>query len=105
MKNMKMISRFFALLLLAVFFVTGCQTLDESGIYSDPSSDAAIAADANTRLNDDSMTARATLGVSVRNGVATLSGMVPNETTRLRAKSIVSGVNGVTSVVDRTTTR
>lgn len=101
MKKLFILTAGAALLISAI----GCQTLKEDGIYADPTSDAGIEAFAASRLNSDSMVAAATLDVSVVDGVATLKGILPDSATRQRALSILSGVDGITRVVDHTRIR
>ena len=71
-------------------------------LSADPTSDAGIAAIANSRLNDDTIVGRATLSVSVENGLATLYGIVPDEATRQRAIQILQNTDGIFDVVDQT---
>ncbi len=77
----------------------GCAT------YAPPESqaagpDAQIAREAMNRLADDSMTGRYTFTVTVRDGIATVEGAVPDEAFRLRVLGIVGGTPGVRQVLD-----
>lgn len=79
--------------------LVGCAT------YAPPSqetstSDAQIAREAMNRLAADSVAGRYTFTVTVRNGVATVEGSVPDEAFRLRVLGIVGGTPGVTQVLD-----
>ena len=80
----------------------GCAALEGQDLSADPTSDEGITAVASSRLNDDMMVGRATLGVSVDNGLATLYGSVPDEATRQRAIQILKGTPGIFDVVDQT---
>jgi len=68
-------------------------------------SNEGVTAIANSRLNDDFMTGRATLSVTVVDGLATLYGTVPDEATRQRAIQILENSPGVFEVLDRTRRR
>nr|HPJ57499.1 BON domain-containing protein [Kiritimatiellia bacterium] len=69
----------------------GCAALQDAGWDATPTSDEDIAALASSRLNSDSMTASATLSVTVDSGMATLYGTVPDQVTRQRAIQILEG--------------
>jgi osmotically-inducible protein OsmY len=90
--------------LAAVLAITGgmigCAT-NEPAVQEAPSSDVQIAREAMNRLANDSVAGRYTFGVTVQNGVATVTGAVPDETFRLRVLGIVRGTPGVVEVVDR----
>jgi osmotically-inducible protein OsmY len=86
----------------ALFVLSGCAALQGQDISNDPVSDEGIASIAHSRLNDDAMTARATLSVTVENGLATLYGTVPDEAVRQRALQILAGTDGIFDVLDRT---
>lgn len=85
------------LALLALMAMAGCGTLAESA-----GSD--VAADVRGRLSDDPLTSRSIIAVSVMDGVVTLDGRVPDESVRMRAKSIARGAEGVRGVVDNLVT-
>ena len=53
------------------------------------------------RLNQDDLTKRQTIGVTVEQGVVTLVGVVPDDTLRMRAVGIAKGTPGVQKVEDR----
>lgn len=94
-----------AMLGLMLWGMSGCTVLDGQGEMQGGSSDARVAELAMRGLYQDSMTASATLQVTVENGLATLYGVVPNEVTRQRALQILSGTEGVYDVLDRTRRR
>ncbi len=83
----------------------GCAALEGQDLSADPTSDEGIAAVAQGRLNDDAMTARATLSVDVDQGMATLYGAVPDQAVRQRAIQILRGTPGIFDVLDRTRLR
>lgn len=83
----------------AVSTLVGCATYAPSS-QADSGSDAQIAREAMNRLAADSVTSRYTYTVTVRNGVATVVGSVPDEAFRLRVLGIVGGTPGVTQVLD-----
>ncbi len=85
--------------------VAGCANFDEDYFADDMTSDSAIASTALSRLNNDMMTARSGLGVTVENGLATLYGTVPDEATRMRAHQILENTPGVFRVQDNTRKR
>jgi len=93
---------FCSALVLLIIVAGGCTALQDYGFSPDPNSDEGIAASANSRLNSDSMTARATLSVSVQAGKAYLYGAVPDDATRERALQLVIATPGITMVEDRT---
>lgn len=86
----------------ALLALSGCAALQGQDLSNDPVSDEGIASIANSRLNDDAMTGRATLNVTVENGLATLYGTVPDEAVRQRAIQILKGTDGIFDVLDRT---
>ncbi len=102
---MKKIFRFLLLAALLMLLPAGCAVLQGEDLSDEPVTDEGIAALAASRLNGDGMVARATLNVTVENGLATLSGTVPNEATRQRALQILQGTPGVTDVRDHTRKR
>lgn len=92
-------------LLAAILALAGCASFDDPGLDDDLVSDDAIASFALSRLNNDAMVARATLTVTVQDGLATLFGSVPDEATRMRAIQILEGTPGIFDVLDRTRKR
>ena len=96
---------FTSLAALALLLLSGCAVLQGQDLADDPVSDEGIASLAASRLNSDSMTARATLSVSVENGLAILYGTVPDEAVRQRALQILEGTSGIFEVLDRTRKR
>ncbi len=91
--------------LVAMLFSAGCAILQQEDLSDDPITDDGIASIAASRLNSDSMTARATLSVRVENGLAILYGTVPNEAVRQRAIQILEGTSGIFEVLDETQKR
>ncbi len=93
----------FALRLLAAALVVagfaGCSSMPEL------TGDAALAADVRARLSSDAVTDRCNIGVSVSDGVVTLSGNVPDTGTKARAKDVVRGTEGIKGVVDNLNSR
>ena len=102
---MKKSSLLLILAAAALLAFSGCAALQGQDLSNDPTSDDGITSIANSRLNSDPMTARATLSVTVESGLATLYGTVPNEVTRQRAIQILEGTEGVFDVLDRTQKR
>ena len=83
----------------------GCASLQDAIYDQDPITDEEVASYAVSRLNNDAMTARATLSVGIQNGIATLYGTVPDDATRERAIQLVRGSPGVIDVRDHTRRR
>ena len=96
---------FTSLAAIALLLLSGCAALQGQDLGNDPVLDEDIASLAASRLNSDSMTARATLSVSVENGLAILYGTVPDEAVRQRAIQILEGTSGIFEVLDRTRKR
>lgn len=88
--------------------VVGCSTLTDtlneraSGRVEAPE-DAALRSDILIRLSEDPVTAQHVFAVSVNQGVVLLRGWVPDDTTRLRARSVVASTPGVIHLEDRLT--
>ena len=95
----------FFLSLVALILLSGCAILQQEDLSDDPITDDGIASIAASRLNSDSMTARATLSVRVENGLAILYGTVPSEAVRQRAIQILEGTSGIFEVLDETQKR
>lgn len=89
----------------AIVALSGCSALQGQDLSDDPITDDGIASIAASRLNSDPMTARATLSVTVEDGLATLSGSVPSEAVRQRAIQILEGTDGIFEVLDETRRR
>lgn len=83
---------------LFLALAAGCALLDTP----DPGSDAGIQAAAMDGLSRDRMTAEATLLVTVENGLATLTGTVPDAAVRQRAIQILENTPGIFEVRDHT---
>ena len=86
-------------LVLAILWSAGCASLDSTV----PEGDLDLAAAAQHRLVEDSVTSRLALGVSVNQGVATLNGSVRDAGAKARALAILRGTPGIKGVVDNTT--
>ncbi|MBR4190844.1 MAG: BON domain-containing protein [Kiritimatiellae bacterium] len=96
--NVKILRAAAATLFLAL--AAGCAVLDPAA--PDPGSDDGIQAAAMDGLSRDPMTAAANLLVSVDNGLATLTGTVPNTAVRQRAIQILERTDGIFEVRDHT---
>ncbi|HBA82627.1 MAG TPA: hypothetical protein DCZ95_00905 [Verrucomicrobia bacterium] len=103
---MKNIWKLLILLLAAAPIVTGCSTLSQPDAMQ-PSAlgDQQITDDVIRRLQDDTVTGQTTFNVEVQNGVATVRGVIRNESVRGRALGIARGAPGVVDVVDGITLR
>lgn len=95
----------FLCLLAAGLALSGCAILEGQDLGDDPTSDDGITSIARSRLNNDVLVSRATLSVTVTEGLATLYGTVPDEATRRRALQILEGTPGIFDVLDRTRKR
>jgi osmotically-inducible protein OsmY len=99
--NMKHICTLILLLFAATPMMTGCRTLSESeAMQAGSTSDSQITDDILQRLRDDTVTGRTTFNVEVQNGVATLRGIVREESVKGRALGIARGTPGVVDVID-----
>ncbi len=88
---------------LVLALAAGCAMLENAGWGEpDPSTDAGIQNAAMDGLSRDRMTAEANLLVTVENGMATLTGSVPNEAVRKRAIQILERTDGIFEVRDHT---
>lgn len=76
--------------------LAGCASLDTAA----GGTDAEVAAAALDRLAQDTVIGALPVGVSVDQGVATVSGALRDAGARARALSIVRGTPGVKGVVD-----
>lgn len=91
---------------LATLFATAalwvsCASVNESGLSQGSASDTDLAADVQDRLLADGVTRRTPIGISVQDGIVTLTGVMPNPGERARTISVVEGTPGVKSVVDQ----
>ena len=64
------------LLATGLALLAGCAALQGQNLTDEPVTDEGIAALANSRLNDDVMTGRATLSADVEDGLATLDKII-----------------------------
>ncbi len=105
---MKAMSLWGMMFLLLSFGLVGCSTLTDAlneraaGGATTPE-DAALRSDILTRLSEDPVTAQHAFAVSVDHGMVVLRGWVPDDTTRLRARSVVASTPGVIRLEDRIT--
>ncbi len=97
MKNM--LYGYVGAMLLAVAGLVGCDTLPPA------TEDSNLTQIVIERLYQDKLVSRQVLGVTVKNGVATLRGAITDEGLRARAKSIVQATPGVLEVKDQTIRR
>ncbi len=86
--------------LAAAPLLTGCGTLSDDLSSGASLTDKQITDDIQNRLFNDTVTRSTPIGITVVNGVATVRGVVHNETMRGRVLGIVRGAPGVTEVVD-----
>ena len=77
--------------------LAGCGTVATS-----PGDD--LVQDVRERLANDPQTSRSIISVSAMDGVITLSGRVPDENVRHRAKNVARSADGVKGVVDNLVT-
>lgn len=89
-----------AVAVLSLALAAGCAVFDQAA--PDPGSDAGIQAAAMDGLSRDPMTGDANLLVTVDNGLATLTGSVPNTAVRKRAIQILERTDGIFEVRDHT---
>ena len=83
---------------VAMAWAAGCANVGY-GAVSD--ADARLEAAAMERILSDPLTANAGVGVSVRDGTATVSGVVDGAMARVRVLSLVEDVDGIFDVRDR----
>lgn len=105
---MKRVSLWRVVSLLLLFGVAGCSTLtdalnERAAGGAETPADSALRADIMFRLREDPMTSSHAFGVSVDHGSVVLRGWVPDDATRLRARSVVASTPGVVRVEDRLT--
>ena len=105
---MKCVSMWRLLAVVLSLGVIGCSTLTDAlneragGGVGTPE-DAALRADILDRLREDPVTADHAFAVSVDHGMVVLRGWVPDDATRLRARSVVASTPGVIRLEDRIT--
>ena len=81
-------------LILTMLFAASCSR------FGKPSDDA-IATDIKARMFSDPSLKSANVNVAVKDGVVTLTGQVPDDSTRATAEQLVNSVKGVTKVDDQ----
>ena len=101
MKSAKMV--LVAALAMAALGLAGCQQFRDH--WTEPGSDAAIAAMANQRILSDTLLGDVALSVQVESGTATVHGTVGSSAQRVRALMLVDGTEGVVEVIDEITVR
>ena len=84
---------------MGVALLAGCDTLPPA------TEDQNLTQSVIERLYQDKLVSRQVLGVTIKNGVATLRGSITDEGLRARAKSIVQSTPGVVEVKDQTLRR
>lgn len=82
----------------ALAWAAGCAN---AGFGAVSDADARLEAAAMERILGDPLTANAGVGVSVRDGTATVSGVVDGAMVRVRVLSLVEDVDGIFDVRDR----
>jgi hypothetical protein len=85
---------FLSLLALAICFVVSC---------NHQPTDEAITTQIKAKMFSEPGLKAASLNVTAKNGIVTLSGELPDETARLEARTIASQTPGVKQVIDSTT--
>jgi outer membrane murein-binding lipoprotein Lpp len=91
-------------LVISAVTLSGCASLQGADdVEGDASlvSDRALASEVNDRLRMDRQTTKYTIGVSVEDGIVTLTGPVREAAARMQAIGIVRGTPGVKGVVDQ----
>lgn len=83
--------------LLVLLGMVGCATLPSA-----PGDE--LLDDVRARLANDPITSRSIISVTLMDGVVSLSGRVPDDTVRHRAKNIARSAEGVKGVVDNLVT-
>lgn len=86
--------------LAAVWMAAGCASESVGPAADASAADRALAGAVREKLQADPDTGRSVIGVSVRSGVVTLNGIVPNLSVRSKALGLASGVRGVQGVQD-----
>ena len=88
--------------LAAVMTLASCTTMpDDSALV--PTTDAQLANAVLQRLSQDAVTGMSTFNVEADNGVVTLYGSLPDNTTRARAIAIARSTPGVKDVINKIT--
>ena len=89
------------MLAAAPLLMTGCQTFSSSNeAQAQPISDQQLTDDVLQRLHDDTVTGQTTFNVQVKDGVATIRGVVGMESVKGRAIGVARGTPGVVDVID-----
>jgi len=95
--------RLFAIMTVLCGLVLGCaQRAPSGGNDQLASDDKSVVTMVHSRLRDDPVTSRLSLGVESADGIVTLNGRIDNAAMRMRAVGIVRGTPGVRGVIDKT---
>lgn len=86
--------------LAVLIAVSGCTNLMYPAPAADWSSSRDLAAAVRDRLAEDDVVGDLPIGVTVRDGIIVLRGLVPDETTRARVIGIALSTPGVVQVED-----
>ena len=84
---------FLVLFLLSLFCFTACNKVN----------DDTIATDIKAKMFSEPLLKSATVNVTSKNGIVTITGIVPDDAARLAAERIASQTKGVKQVIDSTT--
>lgn len=87
----------------AVLAMTGCASMEPAGRSPGAGSDRDLEGMVVARLQADPILSRASVSVSVREGVVTLFGTAPDPGTALRIKAQARSTPGVRGVIDQLT--
>jgi BON domain len=82
-----------AILVLAAFFLSSCSHV----------SDDSIATDIKARMFSEPLLKSSAVNVTAKDGIVTITGVVPDDAARLAAEQIASKTKGVKQVIDSTT--
>ena len=89
---------------VTVFFLAGILMLSFGGCgNSGKSSDDAVTTSIKSKLYSEPLLKSASVDVTAKDGIVTLSGQVPDDAARLAAQHIAATTPGVKTVVDQTT--
>ena len=86
--------------LAAMMTLAGCATMTDNSSV-EPTTDAELANAVLQRLTQDAVTGMSTFNVEAEDGVVTLYGSLPDNTTRARAIAIARGTPGVKDVINK----
>lgn len=89
-----------ALLVGALFLLTGCRRNNAAKTSEETTSDSALASQIEARLQQDATLKSRIINVSVQRGVATLSGQVGDDSEKASAEKLAGDVSGVKQIID-----